>query len=751
MTVKARKRKQNSRIATIVFASMKSKDLQFDENNAISITAAKKDDGSEADGPAKFEMLAYSGAKMRPGGWYAHAPLIVDIAGMEFPSNQVVPVHRDHDTSKVVGHTTAIVAKNQLKLSGVVSADNAHAKEIVGSSKNAFPWQSSIGATLSAEPEYVDQGQTVFVNGRRHAGPVFVARKSRLFEASFVSLGADSRTSAVAASKEEKTMDEFRKWLEARGFDHDALSDKALATLQAQFDAENADDSNDDDAEDKGGVATKTKKAKTVKAARNAEAEDDGEDELEIARAERRKMIAAEYKREQLINSKLAEHPEIAAKAIEEGWNEDKIELAYLRATAARAPAIHSATQLREQPQAVEAALYLTAMIGEGRCEEKAVKAYGEKTVEVARKKAPRGAGLQWLCHQVIQAAGGYAEAGVFNEEHIRETFRAEKKLQAMANGYLPQAVRASSGFSTISLAGTLSNLANKQLLESYNAVPSVINKIARIANHSDFKSVTKYRTQTLGYLEKIGPTGEIQHSEMSEDTYANSVETFAKMLALTRQMLRNDDLDAFLQIPQGFGRMTATTKEMSFFSVLLNNTDNFFSAAPTGYNRNMLSAGGSSALSVTSLGVAEQYFFDQVDSEGKPISLQPAILLVDTSKKRDAENITQKTTVTVAGDFASVEQLQISNEYQGAFEPIASPWIHNISLTGASATQWWLFARPSGGIAAMEVAYLDGMQLPVIESAETDFNTLGIQWRCYHDWGIAKQDPRAGVRSPGA
>jgi hypothetical protein len=253
--------------------------------------------------------------------------------------------------------------------------------------------------------------------------------------------------------------------------------------------------------------------------------------------------------------------------------------------------------------------------------------------------------------------------------------------------------------------------------------------------------------------LEEVGPTGEITHTEMSEESYTNQITTKARMMALTRTMMKNDDLDAFLQIPASFGRMAATTREQSVFAVLLNNTDSFFTTTPTAgtYQPNALASGGSSALSVTSLGLAENLFWNQTDTDGKPIMLQPSILLVDSSRKRDAENICNRTTVTVAGDPTSGEQLRVGNEFQGQFEPVASAWVHNTLLTGASATQWWLLAAPTADVAAIEIAYLDGRTVPTIESADTDFNTLGMQWRCYYDWGVAKQDPRAGVRSPGA
>jgi hypothetical protein len=53
--------------------------------------------------------------------------------------------------------------------------------------------------------------------------------------------------------------------------------------------------------------------------------------------------------------------------------------------------------------------------------------------------------------------------------------------------------------------------------------------------------------------------------------------------------------------------------------------------------------------------------------------------------------------------------------------------------------------------VAAIEIAYLRGRRQPTIESGESDFNTLGMQWRGYFDFGVAMQDSRAAVKSKGA
>ena len=129
-----------------------------------------------------------------------------------------------------------------MSVTGIMSGHNSHTSEVVGMSKNGFVWQASIGAQITAQPEFVQAGMKKRVNGRMIEGPVYVARKSRLREISFVSLGADDNTSAVAASdkNEGNEMDsKLKEWIEAKGFDADTIEAGALEYLTSQFEAEN--------------------------------------------------------------------------------------------------------------------------------------------------------------------------------------------------------------------------------------------------------------------------------------------------------------------------------------------------------------------------------------------------------------------------------------------------------------------------------------------------------------------------------
>jgi hypothetical protein len=77
------------------------------------------------------------------------------------------------------------------------------------------------------------------------------------------------------------------------------------------------------------------------------------------------------------------------------------------------------------------------------------------------------------------------------------------------------------------------------------------------------------------------------------------------------------------------------------------------------------------------------------------------------------------------------------------------SRYLANTHYTGASAKAWYLLADPND-LPVIEVAFLNGQEAPTIETAEADFNVLGIQMRGFHDFGCSLQDPKGGVRSKG-
>jgi hypothetical protein len=203
-----------------------------------------------------------------------------------------------------------------------------------------------------------------------------------------------------------------------------------------------------------------------------------------------------------------------------------------------------------------------------------------------------------------------------------------------------------------------------------------------------------------------------------------------------------------FQTVPRIIGRQSAIAVERAAYTTLLANDDNFFSAG----NGNLLT-GATSTLNVDSLTDAEQLFTDQTDENGDPIMVMPSVLLVPTTLKTTAAtllNSTELARATVDGDNSPIDRLPTGNPWSGNLSPVVSPWLSSQNLPGSSGLAWYLVADPGQGIAAVDVAFLNGRQAPTIESADTDFNVLGVQMRGYHDFGVAQEDHRAIVKVTG-
>lgn len=688
---------------------------------------------------ATVSMVAYSGGRLFVGG-FKH-PVVVDLQGLEV--NARANLLLDHNPQQRVGHPENIrVERNQIVAEGVLSAATSHRDEVVASARNGFGWHVSIGARV-IQAELIRQGQRVRVNGQDFTGPVIVARRAKLNEISFVGSGGDEGNEVrIAAESGAETMNPFEKWLEAQGLVLAELSEEAQSNLRAAYDALQAnnntsdDTSSDSDSSDSGASATADDDSELAVAAATAASQD----------------IAAVYDRQGWVNEHLTGHPNLQAQAMREGWNQDRIQLEGLRAQRSSGPAVHTVDN-----NLTQAALNASMCVTHGvQSEDEAAREYGEQAVEASRNRRviPSQPSLRWLAHSLIRAHGGHAHPGEGAEQLWAQAKAIDYQnwqayLRAGGDG---ASLQAASGFSSISLSGTLSNLANKSLLAGYRQPRTVRDRFCRQVSNSDFKQSSKYRVTMANFLSEVPASGEIEHTELTEDTYTNQLKTYARMIGLTRQMIINDDLNAFAQLATLMGQNASKTLERAVMTLLLANTGTFFNSSATVAANNHLPnalTGAGSALAPASLEDAETLFLEQVDREGSPIMIEPSFILVPPALKRTVENLIEKRTINVT-NTASDPELRVESSFSGDFDHDYSPWVGANGGLGGTDTNWWMFGRPQEA-AVMEIAYLNSRRAPIIENSEADFNVLGMQWRVYHDWGIAYEDPRAGVYAPGA
>jgi hypothetical protein len=613
----------------------------------------------------RFRMVAYTGGSMRVAGW--RHPLVIDLAGLSIPS-PARPIRLGHDALSGIGHTDAIhVEQGQLVATGIVSRDTSAAREVVVSSKNGFPWQASVGASVE-EFEFVKDTQQVTVNGREFKGPLNVVRKATLGEISFVDLGADGATSASVAAN---------------------FNNAGETTMEDETQ----------------GSAAETGVNNSPVAAANP---------VEAMRAE----AAAESERIAKIRDICGgRFPKIEATAIRDGWNEQRTELEILRSARPTAPAVHVPDNTVNN-SVLEAACLLTA--GLGNLEQ----SYEDRTLELASKRFRGGIGLQEL---LLEAAWANGYSG--------RNFRDSRAV--LRHAFAPALEAA---FSTIDIGGILSNVANKFLLEGFYSVERTWRNITAVRNVSDFKTVTSYRLIGKDQYERVAPGGELKHGTLGEESYTNKADTYGLLLSIDRRDLINDDLSAITTVPRKLGRGSGLKINDVFWSTFLANAT-FFQAE----NNNFLT-GTDTVLTIDGLTKAEVAFMDQVDGDGKPIGVMPALVLVPTALSAIGSQLFKSLELR---ETTSNAKFPVANPHQGKFRVEVSRYLANAQYTGHSAKAWYLLAD-ANDLPVIEVAFLNGQESPTIETAEADFNVLGVQMRGYHDFGCALQDPRGGVKSKG-
>ena len=680
----------------------------------------------EASNGAKPKVVgvAYSGGKMNLPGW--RHPVVVDLAGMEIPESVPLLTNHENKTDSRIGLISAAVRNNTLEITGEIVSDSRDAADIIAQGKAGADWQLSIGADVK-ECELVKGSREV--NGQEVEGPFYHIKKSTLREVSVVAVGADAHTNMKVNAKfnlvnqegEAMNNKSETKSVSAVSAPNDAVPpEKKPEPEQKPGNPANKagePEKKPDNAEQKPGQAAAEATPPAIQASAG--------DVAATAREAAQNAVKAERERISAIQAICdGEFPEIEREAIAGGWTPEVVTKKVLETIRAERPAANVNISVKTAPEGgelrktIEAAMCLRVGVSADQLE----KSYGAKTVEAGM--AEMDMPLKQLLIECMKL-DGIPYRGGFDNETIR------------------------AAFSSVSLPGILSNVANKKLLQSYEAQPIIAMKLCSTGDLNDFKENDRFRLTDVGDLLPIAADGEIKDGGLIEESAKNQLDTYGKKFCLTRKMIINDDLGAFMKVPTAMGNRAARLIDQLFFSRLLSNPAQADGKALFSTNHKNLLSGASSALSSDSLKKAIQLFLDQVDADGQPISVEPKYLLVPTALKHLAIELTQGATLIMSGtDNAVRPALNVLSDEN--LQVISSPYLGNSAYEGSSQTGWYLFGDPKT-VDTWEIGFLKGKRTPTVERGETDFNTLGLWFRVYFDLGVREQDHRGMVKANGA
>lgn len=400
-------------------------------------------------------------------------------------------------------------------------------------------------------------------------------------------------------------------------------------------------------------------------------------------------------------------HEDIMAQAVKEGWTAEKAELACLKAEKAEAEKAKKEAEIRASRTDAPSIIDL-----------KAAAPKDDKTIVAA---ACMGAAMS---DAKVEAHCKGVDLDAAHDLGIR---RLSDVFAAYGFKYRPgdsveteKALRAA--FSSANIPNVLSNVAHKFVLAGFGDAGEYWRAVARPVPVSDFKQVKGVRLVMGGLLKSLAKGGELQHVDLSDEARNIQAATKGSIVGITREDLINDDLGVLAFIPERFGMMAGRTI----------NTDVFGAISTTGSD---YGANTSGALSLDNLAAAYALAMGIKDSDGNPLGPMPTTILCSPSNYITARGIYQSDTITGAGSKTARD-----NVMRNLLRPITAPYL--------AGTAYWLFNE---AFPLVDVAFLGGRQTPVVETANVDFNQLGIQMRCYFDYGASKGETKAALYSTGA
>lgn len=517
-------------------------------------------------------------------------------------------------------------------------------------------------------------------------------------------------------------MQTFNEWVAAQGFNPETLTETQRLTLQMAWRAASNPPAATTVREDGTQVP-----AKPVVTSTSTVREDDGTDP-EQAMSRILEQTRAENQRRQAITELVAKHlsadphrisniEKIGRLALEGKWTVQQTELALLRESRATGPMIYAPSTPTVTADVIEAALCKSGGL------KTLEKEYQPRVLESADRHFRGGIGLQEVINHAARSNG-------MRDPDAKRNLRSTLRYAFRESDGGDVGPRADVGPSTYSISGILSNVANKYLREAFNFVESEWRRITATRPVSDFKEISGYSlTGDLTY-EKVAPGGELKHGTLGEETYGNKADTYGKLIGIDRRDIINDDLGAITSVARKLGRGGALKINDVFWTEFLDDAA-FFTVGNGNYDE-----GTDTTFGADGLTAADVFWRAMEDPDGNKMGHMARLLLVPSALRIPALRLMKSQEVFEDSDAGG------SNPWAGAYEVVSSRYL-------TEAKRWYLLCDPAD-IPVIETVFLNGQEMPTIETADMDFDRLGIALRGYHDFGVRKQEPRAAYKFKG-
>lgn len=279
-------------------------------------------------------------------------------------------------------------------------------------------------------------------------------------------------------------------------------------------------------------------------------------------------------------------------------------------------------------------------------------------------------------------------------------------ELFKMAMGQGSRGILAAGSHTTSDFPLLLANVANKILLARFEEQQTTWDTWCAEGTATDFKDATMLSLSDAQDLKLVLEGEFAKKVTFNERKQTIAVNTYALRFGMTYQMMRNDDLSAFTQIPALFGASAKRLPEILVYLLLESQSG----TGPTmGYDSlalihtthaNLLTG---AALSYAAAQAAVTSMRKQVGfgKDKTILNINPSFVIVPPALEFTARLLFQNQ--YAPGTTAD------ANLIQNLMRPVIVPRL------SASATRWWVAGER--GNASIEVRFLDGQRTPRIDT----------------------------------
>jgi len=263
-----------------------------------------------------------------------------------------------------------------------------------------------------------------------------------------------------------------------------------------------------------------------------------------------------------------------------------------------------------------------------------------------------------------------------------------------------------------------LGNYQHKLLVDAFKGVPSNWPLICWRTEVSDFKGHDRNMLgEAQDLIQKTFPGGHTEDQMLREDKWTISAVEWGRDFSIGRQVIINDDLNAFRTVPQKLGRAAARTVAKYAIQTILEGNPNAYDAKtlfdPTHVGIDNHESGWALTLDATGMGYLEDAYeriMAATDEEGNTIGLVPKYLLVPIGLQGVANAFLKNDTVGTGTG-------QTNNRMQGKLTPLVEHFL-------TSAAAWYVVCDPAD-IPCIEIAFLDGKDIPDLLVKKPEYQNL--------------------------